>query len=190
MALHAGNARAFEIGDPAVRSEHQHFMAEAFQLANCLCQRSHDAVDLGNERLGKEGDAHRLGPAVISRGCHKAYHAPVPQRLDWLARSGVSCGRALFAGGCLMRVLTGFGLLILLGGLSASAQTAPAPENSNTIHPGAMNTICESRLLPDDGKHAKGSSETTCVNVFIPGCPIDMHVRQGIGGGMIAVDDN
>jgi hypothetical protein len=93
-------------------------------------------------------------------------------------------------GGCLMRVLTGFGLLILLGGLSASAQTAPAPENSNTIHPGAMNTICESRLLPNDGKQAKGSSETTCVNVFIPGCPIDMHVRQGIGGGMIAVDDN
>ena len=89
-----------------------------------------------------------------------------------------------------MRVVTGFGLLILLSGLSALAQSAPAPGNSNVIQPGAMNTICESRLLPDDGKHAKGSSETTCVNVFIPGCPIDVHVRQGIGGGMIAVDDN
>lgn len=25
---------------------------------------------------------------------------------------------------------------------------------------------------------------------MVPACPIDMHVRQGIGGGMIAVDEN
>ena len=89
-----------------------------------------------------------------------------------------------------MRVVAGFGLLIVLSALSSSAQSAPAPGNSTAIRPGAMNTLCESRWLPNDGKHAKGSSETTCVNVFIPGCPVDMHVRQGMGGAMMAVDEN
>ena len=87
-----------------------------------------------------------------------------------------------------MRVAAGFVLISLLGGLSGLAQTPPSLGASNPIQPGAMNTICDTRLQPNDGKRLPGSTETTCVTVFVPGCPIDMRVRQGISGGMLAVD--
>lgn len=89
-----------------------------------------------------------------------------------------------------MRVVAGFTLITLLSGISVFAQTAASPGGSNRIQPGAANTICGTRLQLNDENHAKGGSETTCVTVFVPGCPIDMRVRQGIDGGMLAVDKN
>jgi len=89
-----------------------------------------------------------------------------------------------------MRVMAGFTLITLLSGISVFAQTAASPGGSNRIQPGAMNTICGTRLQLNDENHPKGGTETTCVTVFIPGCPIDMRVRQGIDGGMVAVDKN
>lgn len=89
-----------------------------------------------------------------------------------------------------MRVSTGLCLVILLSALSARAQNTPTTAPSSLIQPGAVNTICGTPLTIPDGHHPSGSNETRCVTVFVPGCPIDMRVRQGIGGGMLAVDEN
>ena len=89
-----------------------------------------------------------------------------------------------------MRMAGGFGLLFLLSGVFASGQKAPSPESSNRIQPGAMNTVCGAKLTPGDPKEARGSTETTCVTLFVPGCPVDMRARQRMGGEMVAVDKN
>lgn len=87
-----------------------------------------------------------------------------------------------------MRVVAGVSLFFVLSGLSALAQNASPSQN--TIQPGAVNTLCDSHLQPDGGKHAPGSPETNCVTVFVPGCPISMQVRQRMGGATVAVDAN
>lgn len=56
-----------------------------------------------------------------------------------------------------MRIAAGLSLFILLGGISAAAQTKSAPTSSPGLRP-------------------------------VPACPVDMRVRQGIGGAMLAVD--
>lgn len=96
-----------------------------------------------------------------------------------------------------MRVAAGFGVFLLLSGLPALAQTAaPRPYDHATrkksfgvagmegLHPDAASFTCETTTEP--GK----PSATVCKTAMAPACPLDMHVRQGIGGGMIAVDSN
>lgn len=89
-----------------------------------------------------------------------------------------------------MRVVAGFGFFFFLSGISALAQTAPPAGTSNVIRPGAMNTVCGTKMAPADPKQAHGGTATTCVTLFVPGCPIDMRVHQRMGGDMVAVDAN
>lgn len=89
-----------------------------------------------------------------------------------------------------MRLFASLGLSIVFYAVSAHAQNSPSSAPSNVIRPGAMNTICGTPLKSPDGNNPPVSGEKKCVTVFVPGCPINMHVSQGIGGGMLAVDEN
>lgn len=86
-----------------------------------------------------------------------------------------------------MRVVAAVSFFFLLNGLSALAQYPPP---QNPIQFGAVNTVCETHLQPQDGHHPKGSTESSCVTVSVPGCPIGMSVHQRMGGSTLAVDAN
>jgi hypothetical protein len=89
-----------------------------------------------------------------------------------------------------MRFAAGCAAFFLLSGISAVAQsTAP----TTTTPPQAGNFTCTFETLhPDGKKHGKGNTITECRSTVVvpPACPVDMHVRQGFGGGMIAVDES
>lgn len=90
-----------------------------------------------------------------------------------------------------MRVAAGLAVFLLLSASSAIAQTNPAWGGSTLLRPGAADTICTTTLLPDNGKNQKkGDVATVCTTSPLPACPIDMHVRHGVGGAMVAVDEN
>ena len=87
-----------------------------------------------------------------------------------------------------MRVVAGVATLFLLGGVFGVAQYTPP---RTTSIPDGASTVCLTELRPDkDKNHGKGDVVTVCKTVLVQGCPIDMHVRHGIGGGMIAADEN
>ena len=67
-----------------------------------------------------------------------------------------------------MRVAASLGVFILISVGSSVAQTAPPAQNPTLF-----------RFDP-----------VIVRTPMLPACPIDMHVRQGIGGGMVAVDEN
>jgi hypothetical protein len=67
--------------------------------------------------------------------------------------------------GGLMRFATALGVTVLIGSLSSTAQTEFPAKSSSALHRDAANALA-------------------------PACPIDMQVRQGVGGGMLAVDRN
>ena len=85
-----------------------------------------------------------------------------------------------------MRVVAIAGF-VLLSGTSAVAQyTAP----NTTPSPQSFGVSCMESVQPLNGKNPKGSPASTCTSTApVHSCPMDMHVRQGIGGGMIAVDE-
>lgn len=87
-----------------------------------------------------------------------------------------------------MRVVAVFAGLIAISGLSAAGQYAPPPTTtlSNGVAGGCFTTV-----QPMDSKHGKGSTVTECKTVVVePTCPVDMRVRQRMGGSMVAVDEN
>src|SRR4051794_5839617 len=67
-----------------------------------------------------------------------------------------------------MRVAANFGVLILISVGSSVAQTGPPAQNPTLLR----------------------SDPATFRTPVVPGCPVDMHVRQGIGGALVAVDEN
>jgi hypothetical protein len=87
----------------------------------------------------------------------------------------------------IMRVVAGFGVFILLGGLSALAQSAPQPDAGLLPPDGAL--ICTTELLPDkDGKDGKVVTATVCKSTMVTACPLAMHVRQRAGGELLETD--
>jgi hypothetical protein len=87
-----------------------------------------------------------------------------------------------------MRVVAGLAAFFLLGGVPAVAQYAPPTPST-----GATSFACFTDVAPlDHHKHKTAPPKTECKTtvVLVPACPLNMHVRQGIGGGMIAVDDD
>jgi hypothetical protein len=84
-----------------------------------------------------------------------------------------------------MRVVAGLAALFILGSIPALAQNSQLP---TTTVPDALAVQCFENLLPDNGKHEKGSTVTGCKTSVIEGCPVDMRVRQRMGGGTVAVD--
>ena len=95
-----------------------------------------------------------------------------------------------------MRVAAGLGAFLLLSALPGMAQSSlasgmetAASSYAWTAYP--LTTICEKTLVPDKDK-TPGSEQmvTVCKTAAFPTCPINMRVRQGIGGGMLAVDKN
>lgn len=93
-----------------------------------------------------------------------------------------------------MRVAAGLGAFLLLSALPGMAQsdsTAGAATAGSsyswTAYP--LTTICQKTLVPDKDKAPDGGQiVTVCKTAAVPACPIDMRVRQGIGGGLLAVD--
>src|SRR5437588_167908 len=67
-----------------------------------------------------------------------------------------------------MRVAASLGVFILISVVSCVAQTAPTAQNQHPFRP----------------------DPATFRTPMDPACPIDMQVRQGIGGAMVAVDEN
>src|SRR5947209_7636021 len=67
-----------------------------------------------------------------------------------------------------MRVAASLAVFILISIVSCVAQTAPTAQNQHPFRP----------------------DPATFRTPMDPACPIDMQVRQGIGGAMVAVDEN
>jgi len=89
-----------------------------------------------------------------------------------------------------MRFAAGCAAFFLLSGISAVAQSTAPP---TTTLPEAGNFICTFETVhPDGKKHGKGNTITECRSTVVvpPACPVDMHVRQGMSQGMLAVDAN
>jgi len=67
-----------------------------------------------------------------------------------------------------MRVAANLGVFILISVVSSVAQTGSPAQNPTLLR----------------------SDPATLRTRMIPPCPIDMHVRQGIGGALVAADEN
>jgi hypothetical protein len=86
-----------------------------------------------------------------------------------------------------MRVAAGLATFFLVNGVSAVAQYSPLP---TTTIPDAVNSVCYSQILPDKDHNGKGSTTTECKTTVAQGCPVDMRVRQRMGGAAVAADEN
>lgn len=84
-----------------------------------------------------------------------------------------------------MRVVAGLAALLILAGIPAVAQNSQLP---TTTVPGAVAVQCFENLLPNIGTPPKGGTGTRCTTTVVEGCPVDMRVRQRMGGGTVAVD--
>lgn len=91
-----------------------------------------------------------------------------------------------------MRVVAAFAAFVLLGGISALAQYSPLP--TTTLPQGFAFFCTEPAPLVDlkhPDKHTNGSTETACTTAAPAGsCPVDMRVRQRMGGTTMAVGAN
>ncbi len=79
-----------------------------------------------------------------------------------------------------MRIVAGLGILLLVSGISAVAQTPAASSNSDGI-------VCSERLVP--GTSPEGSLFRECRSALLQACPLYMHVGQRAGGTLITTDD-
>jgi hypothetical protein len=87
-----------------------------------------------------------------------------------------------------MRIVAGLAAFVVLSAIPAAAQYSPLP--TSTI-PDAMNSICVTESQPQkDKKDGKAPAVTECRTVVEQGCPVDMRVRQRMGGTAVAVDAN
>ena len=84
-----------------------------------------------------------------------------------------------------MRVVAGLAALLILAGIPAVAQNSQLP---TTTVPDALAVQCFENLLPDTRTPPKGGTATGCKTTVVEGCPVDMRVRQRMGGGTVAVD--
>ena len=85
-----------------------------------------------------------------------------------------------------MRVVAGLSAILALSGIPAVAQySAPT-----TTIPDSVGVTCLEDTQPVDPKHPDGSAQMTCTATPVQGCPVDMRVRQRMGGDTVAVDAN
>lgn len=71
--------------------------------------------------------------------------------------------------------------VFLLSGIPLAAQSSPQMAKASLQGP---TVLCDEKAQPD------GSTVTVCTTAPVQGCPVDMRVRQRMGGGMTAVDEN
>jgi hypothetical protein len=90
-----------------------------------------------------------------------------------------------------MRAAAVIAIAILMGGLSAVAQTAVPAQDTPMLRPSGAATVCTTTVNPDaSGTQGQGGAVTLCRASLVPACPIDMHVRHGVGGAKVAVNQN
>jgi hypothetical protein len=80
-AFHAHDTGMLEFGEAALRRKDEDFVAEAFELFDCLAERGDDSVDFGDECFSENDNSHVSCRRLVEGDCIRGYH--VGHWLGW-----------------------------------------------------------------------------------------------------------